>query len=639
MFTTFSASGANGPSSASEQSPSTPAPAQAQAPRKRAQVARACDWCRVNRIKCDDNVPCKNCENRGGRCSNSKLRDSQGAQATNRELERLRLRVQELEEQAKERGEKRPADTPSLDTTPNIHLSEEIPNARIVWEGTRTSDPQTNETIYHAPISSLDFTARVSRMLGKALNRDVPESELRPSAASSKLLQTVDSADSHNLPQVQEEFFITLFWQWYHCVYPIMNERAFREHYASLLEGIPPDGSKPRMPSALVDIVVALCMQYGQSFLLDAGNKTGKTEVDASDPSIAGYAFYRRCQNRLAFEVEAPTISTIQCQIFSAIYLWNASLFNTAHIAMSTAVRTAHMLALHHEPSQTLPKQDQGLHRRIWWTVYLLDSQMSFVTGRPSFATTQHVSCRMLSDDEKADAAFALNPAYGINWLSFHVELVKLSVVARSGHAALYAKCSELTAANGGRDIYSDADSLESLATYIKDSLERSMNWRRSLPNGLLTKRKGNASPYTPNRDALDIDLCLPVWLQRQRILLELQHHFVAMCIYRTFIRFPPRSTSGTAMADGNAIISLNYAMAITSMLDQVLKESDMLNGWYQAFHIQWDACLVMLGFILANPICPPVPTARAFVMTAIETLEKFGNSFASAASAAGIAR
>ncbi|KAJ6112042.1 hypothetical protein N7523_008103 [Penicillium sp. IBT 18751x] len=29
--------------------------------RKRAQVARACDWCRLNRIKCDERKPCQNC--------------------------------------------------------------------------------------------------------------------------------------------------------------------------------------------------------------------------------------------------------------------------------------------------------------------------------------------------------------------------------------------------------------------------------------------------------------------------------------------------------------------------------------------------------------------------------------------------
>ena len=38
---------------------------------KRIQVARACEWCRLNRIKCDDNQPCNACQSRGAECSNT----------------------------------------------------------------------------------------------------------------------------------------------------------------------------------------------------------------------------------------------------------------------------------------------------------------------------------------------------------------------------------------------------------------------------------------------------------------------------------------------------------------------------------------------------------------------------------------
>ena len=38
---------------------------------KRIQVARACEWCRLNRIKCDDSQPCNACQSRGAECSNT----------------------------------------------------------------------------------------------------------------------------------------------------------------------------------------------------------------------------------------------------------------------------------------------------------------------------------------------------------------------------------------------------------------------------------------------------------------------------------------------------------------------------------------------------------------------------------------
>lgn len=37
---------------------------------KRSQVARACESCRVNRIKCNDNQPCNACRDRRVECSN-----------------------------------------------------------------------------------------------------------------------------------------------------------------------------------------------------------------------------------------------------------------------------------------------------------------------------------------------------------------------------------------------------------------------------------------------------------------------------------------------------------------------------------------------------------------------------------------
>jgi hypothetical protein len=35
---------------------------------KRAQVARACAWCRLNRIRCDSSHPCRNCRKRNQDC-------------------------------------------------------------------------------------------------------------------------------------------------------------------------------------------------------------------------------------------------------------------------------------------------------------------------------------------------------------------------------------------------------------------------------------------------------------------------------------------------------------------------------------------------------------------------------------------
>lgn len=47
------------------QSEQTPKP-------KRAQVARACAWCRINRVRCDNHQQCRNCQRRKQTCRRDK---------------------------------------------------------------------------------------------------------------------------------------------------------------------------------------------------------------------------------------------------------------------------------------------------------------------------------------------------------------------------------------------------------------------------------------------------------------------------------------------------------------------------------------------------------------------------------------
>lgn len=59
-----------------------------------------------------------------------------------------------------------------------------------------------------------------------------------------------------------QEECLHLFWQSCHSAIPVLDERSFREHHASLWsDSRRSDGY--RDDSALVDIVVAICVQYG----------------------------------------------------------------------------------------------------------------------------------------------------------------------------------------------------------------------------------------------------------------------------------------------------------------------------------------------------------------------------------------
>ncbi|KAI4132888.1 MAG: hypothetical protein LQ347_002397 [Umbilicaria vellea] len=445
-----------------------------------------------------------------------------------------------------------------------------------------------------------------------------------------------------NLTEVLADYFLGLFWQSYHCIYHILDEVEFREHYKSLWT----TPEAPRKPSALVDIVLAMCMQYGVAFLpRQHAHADPKAEVDGNDATIAGRWLYQRCQYLLAEELESPSITTIQCYIFSIVYLCNASFQNTAHSVLALAVRTAQTLGLHLEPPEDMPKVQRETRKRLWWTLYALESQECMALGRPWVTQASHITCIFPADDQELamlSGAHSTSVGSGssVTCLTFALQNIKLILVARAIYTAFYAQCAEVLGAKNGESLYDNPESLETCAGFLQSSMHSLQTWLNELPDNLKTQRKGNGTPLSTDRSAVDVEPFAPLWLRRQRLLLELRYHTLAMNLYRPFINFaPPSSSLPQPLAEANSISCLNHAMSLTQLIRQVLAEMDILTGWHEAFQWQWNAALSTLGFVLAHPVHPCTPAARRAVATAIEIFEIFGENFVIASSAVVVAR
>jgi len=246
------------------------------------------------------------------------------------------------------------------------------------WQGIYTTGLQSHEIQFSGPSSSLYFVTRLRSHIALSLQLSHRDYHMQPSGASrflaSPTLSRTDTPDAHpispeslvafeNLSRAQEEHFLGLFWHSYHCTVPILNEIEFKEHYESLWSTPTPSGRKP---SSLVDVTLALCMQYGMTFVpRNDATQLFMASFDSEDSTIAGRAFYRRCQTLLSTKLETPSILTLQCQIFSAIYLRNASFVNMAHNTLALAIRTAHTLGLHQEPPNHCSQAQKELHRRL----------------------------------------------------------------------------------------------------------------------------------------------------------------------------------------------------------------------------------------------------------------------------------
>lgn len=579
-------------------------------------------------------------------------------------MQRLRNKVRDLQDQIEKLKDGAQIQAQTGFATPPIsdaaHTSfdfAELTNTTEGWQGLQ----QTGQ-IHYGPLSSSYFVSRIGRHLSQALDQPIEDSKLEACIArfhyvapthqpsrwdTSPAIQADQLPDgteeAEDLTRSQEEHFLNLLWQSFHCVYPILDEREFQQHYDSLWSSST-DGMSPRKPSALVDVLLAVCMQYSSTFFVSDDNQQGDSDAgwQAKHANLASRTYYQRAQRLLQSELENPTIMLVQSHIYSIVYLYNTSLLNTAHINLGATLRIAHALRLHIRPLDGTSPEQQELRRRIWWTLYRIDSQLSMTLGRPPLIQMSHVSCGLPGDNREhaqLSGTVLLTNHEDISWLSFHVQCTKLIFLVQGVQAALHRKCSQLLNGDKAKDLYDDPRLLETLAEFLGQEMTAIHNWVQNVPQSLCNPRKGGGEPFSTNRDALNLSPYSPLWLQRQRLLLELHYHHLVISTLRPFIRFPPVSSSVTPLTDGYNISCLNHAMAITSILNQVLSETDLLRGWSPIFQYQWDAILCTLGFVLANSVCPPTPSARKSLQTAIRTLDLVSDHFVAAKNAAEVVR
>ncbi|RAK84159.1 hypothetical protein BO79DRAFT_203392 [Aspergillus costaricaensis CBS 115574] len=649
MLSTFDAVPNRSGSSGSSSSTSTLTPW----PSRRNHVSRACNWCRVLRIKCDSNMPCRNCRSRGRSCTKKRSVEPRTLPHAIMEIERLRQRVHQLEQRLASQNPQ--AKSPSSN--------------RVSWEGILTRSGHSSQAQWYGLSSAFYFIGRMNAYLGAVLGQPQDERQLQPNSASRTFTNPIsaqrdttdglpapgiaDNLESGNyLTGMQEDYFLDLFWQSYHPTYQILDERDFREHYRSLWA----ESSTRRQSSALVDIILALCMQYGLACAPrgEGSSVSHPGSVDVNDASIAGRQYYRRSQTLLMSELESPSIATLQCHIFSVVYLCNASFQNMAHTTLALAVRTAHILGLHLDPPEDLPRPQQELRRRIWWTLYTVESKTCMKLGRPWSAPDVVASCQLPSHGHELARLSGTNIAsYGgnVTWLTYSHLTSTLILAAQTVYRAFYNTCSEIMATHKVKNLYANLDALEAAAKSLIPPIKNLHDWVQDVPIAMKTKRKDAGEPFSTDRSALELERFAPMWLQRQRILLELLYHNQCMNFYRPFITFPSTAhlsvaeasivspSTSTPTAEDHAVSCLNHAMTITQILRQILTRTDILSGWYEAYQWQWNATLALVGFLLAFPLHPATQSARTSIDVAVAVLEMFGRNFAVAASAANVAR
>ena len=560
-----------------------------------------------------------------------------------REINRLKARVTELEGQLGSSDTFEQTNVASSFLPEHLDPLREHGGNRGSLEYFYTKSPNSQPSPCYGPASSYYFVKSMSSYLDEMLAPAYSQTNVTFASllCQSKMnkkrhARRIRSASPKPLSKPQEEYVLDLFWQSYHCIYPILDETEFKTHH----NGLWITHHEARKPSALVDITLALAMQYGAVLLPpDLINAAGEKSKDAV---VAGRPYYDRCQILLADDCEHPSITTLQCHILSAIYLSNAGSHNAAHSTLGLACRVAVILGFHREPPEDLNDNKKNFRRRLWWTLYALEIKATMEHGRPLTITLSQVTCGLPTDIPQQSSASVRGsyvPLRIDSSFSCNLQFLRLILASRSVYIAFYDKCAEIFHSARESSLYGSPQALESCAQFLSSRMQYFKAWLREVPGSLKMKRRNGSESFSTNGSSLEIESAVPFLLQRQRLFLELQYHTVNMNLVRPFISFKLLTDSPTPHTEANSIACVDHAMTITSIINQTLAETNLLAGWLESFQWHANAFVSLVGYRLAYPFGLRTNEVRSAIQRAIPTFDILSSCLAMTASSAKLAR
>ncbi|KAK7756964.1 hypothetical protein SLS62_000980 [Diatrype stigma] len=455
------------------------------------------------------------------------------------------------------------------------------------------------------------------------------------------------------LPRDLETCFLDVFWQTYYFGYPIISERDLRSRFKLLWEET---GSVSlRKPSPLLDIILALCTQLGSSVIqpptLSSNQGSPNSTIDnigqlsnneVIEAPLPGLQYYRRCEEALDQVVEHPSLETIQCYVFSIVYLLQAGFFNRAQVVTGKAIMMAMMIGLPSELPSSEPEPVKELARRTWWSLYILDAELAVAASRPPIISSLRTTCPLPSDSEEMARWFSPHYLYEAGcatWLGYQTQKLRLLDIVTNIVNLLRAKYNSLVGQGGYEDFITNAAAREQCACLMTERMKDLIEWTKQVPASYIVARRDNGQPFSADRSQIDFSPNVLIHCQRQRLLLELSYHHYSISLCQPFVSLRTNPDVPTPASSTMAAAALNHSMTLTSMVHQALTSSELLNGASNVFRWQKNALFTMLGYQYTFPICGLSASVRRSIETAIAVIDMHRGTQPEAAAVSAIAR
>lgn len=435
--------------------------------------------------------------------------------------------------------------------------------------------------------------------------------------------------------------FMTEFWIWFDSLWPKWSTVAFRK------------------PCALTDAILALGAHHsiGEFAVADEASAEFTHSYGVVTPSNAeGVArlaaqYHARSQQLVQEELKQPTLRTVQTCILLAVYLSHATLFSFAHRMVETAISAAKTIGLDHMLPARITTLEEELRSRIWGTLWFLDWKLSQSVGRdpimPEVDGTELLPYCEFSMVPQIDGTLGFSQEDKLTWVSYQHRLQSLMTCSRKIQAAYNAMCAELLHTHDCKDVTDHPQVLEKLAECVHFRIMLGIDiWEQDLPKHLRIERHPETPLYSfPSMNTISLQTDTPPcqrFIIGQRVHLEIHMHHQLLMLRRPFVRAKPpsgkpiaplTSAFSTRLADQQALLAVEHAIALTNVLLHAQRLTHEFTGWLPMLQMQWDAFIVLLSFLIGENRYDghTFKYTRSGLLSALSCLEIFASSSSAA--------
>ncbi|KAL6917042.1 hypothetical protein FSST1_008537 [Fusarium sambucinum] len=474
--------------------------------RKASKVSRACDHCKLKKLKCSGTIPCDGCIKRKVNCQYESLY-RRGRPPTPPTVSRQRHSM---------------SSTASTVRPPN--LAEE--NTEVITTRSSSHGPSGLETAeiegqFFDPTSNLTFIHRAWKRLAQQSQQT--DSGLLTGAENSQPLMSAGDVPfttkgDQNLLFVTQPAALELFNYYFeNCVvtYRVLHQQYCRLWFDSVINnwhnGQPLETDIGHAKAAIVVSILAIA-SFRQHRITEQRSIPGMSLLSQQSEQ-----YFLAASDLTAQETGLPRLESAQARVLQVLYLLQTSRMNQAWYVFGNTVPIVTALGLHRKSNhyrnggrQPTDYIISECRKRTFWVLYTLDKYLAVVFGRPRFYhdndTDQDFPDRVNDEDMTPQGPSLAEPA-----MDCHVDAVIF-------HARI-----AIIIENVSRQVYSlkKMRSEERLAA-AQNFIQQLHEWRQALPPHFGTVRPSSLIPiFSRQSTALKLAYCHAVMHTTRPFLLD----------------------------------------------------------------------------------------------------------------------